>query len=74
MKLLQTALTEVFILEPTVFQYDRGHFFESFNQAVFNKLTNLDLTFVQDNISRSYQGVLRGIHYQIAPQAQGKLV
>ena len=74
MKLIKTQLPEVFILEPTVFQDTRGHFFESFSQVEFNKLTGLDLIFVQDNISRSRQGVLRGIHYQIAPQAQGKLV
>jgi dTDP-4-dehydrorhamnose 3,5-epimerase len=52
----------------------RGFFFESFNQQVFNAATGLNLQFVQDNHSRSAKGVLRGLHYQLAPHAQGKLV
>ncbi len=68
-----TALQGVLILEPKVFGDDRGFFFESFNQRDFQQVTGLDVTFVQDNHSRSVQGVLRGLHYQIQ-HPQGKLV
>ena len=67
-----TALQGVLILEPKVFGDDRGFFFESFNQRDFQQVTGLDVTFVQDNHSRSAQGVLRGLHYQIQ-HPQGKL-
>lgn len=68
-----TALPEVLILEPKVFGDDRGFFFESFNQRDFQQATGLDVHFVQDNHSKSSQGVLRGLHYQIQ-HPQGKLV
>jgi dTDP-4-dehydrorhamnose 3,5-epimerase len=68
-----TNLPEVLILEPKVFGDARGFFFESFNARDFAKVTGLDLTFVQDNHSKSAKGVLRGLHYQIE-HAQGKLV
>jgi dTDP-4-dehydrorhamnose 3,5-epimerase len=68
-----TNLPEVLILEPKVFGDVRGFFFESFNARDFAKVTGLDLTFVQDNHSKSAKGVLRGLHYQIE-HAQGKLV
>jgi dTDP-4-dehydrorhamnose 3,5-epimerase len=69
-----TALPGVLILEPKVFGDSRGFFYESFNAQDFAKVTGLlDVTFVQDNHSRSAQGVLRGLHYQIQ-QPQGKLV
>ena len=68
-----TALPEVLILEPKVFGDDRGFFFESFNARDFQQSTGLNLNFVQDNHSKSSQGVLRGLHYQIQ-QPQGKLV
>lgn len=68
-----TNLPEVLILEPKVFGDARGFFFESFNAKDFAKVTGLDLTFVQDNHSKSAKGVLRGLHYQIE-HAQGKLV
>ena len=68
-----TALPEVLILEPKVFGDDRGFFFESFNQRDFQQATGLDVNFVQDNHSKSSQGVLRGLHYQIQ-HPQGKLV
>lgn len=68
-----TALPEVLILEPKIFGDERGFFFESFNQRDFQKVTGLDVTFVQDNHSRSSNGVLRGLHYQIE-HPQGKLV
>jgi dTDP-4-dehydrorhamnose 3,5-epimerase len=61
------------ILEPKVFGDARGFFFESFNQQDFNQVTGLEINFVQDNHSRSTQGVLRGLHYQVQ-QPQGKLV
>lgn len=68
-----TALPEVLILKPKVFGDERGFFFESFNQREFQETTGLDVTFVQDNHSKSTQGVLRGLHYQIQ-HPQGKLV
>ena len=69
----ETELPEVLILEPKVFGDDRGFFFESFNQRDFQQCTGLDVNFVQDNHSKSNQGVLRGLHYQIQ-NPQGKLV
>lgn len=74
MKAIPTAIPEVLILEPKVFGDARGFFFESFNQKAFNEATGLDLDFVQDNHSRSAKGVLRGLHYQLPPHVQGKLV
>jgi dTDP-4-dehydrorhamnose 3,5-epimerase len=68
-----TALPEVLVLEPRVFGDDRGFFYESFNRRDFAVATGLDPDFVQDNHSRSAQGVLRGLHYQIR-HPQGKLV
>lgn len=68
-----TNFPEVLILEPRVFGDDRGFFYESFNQKNFESATGLDVTFVQDNHSRSSKGVLRGLHYQIQ-HSQGKLV
>lgn len=73
MRAIATAIPELMILEPQVFGDERGFFFESFNQRVFSELTGSDANFVQDNHSRSTNGVLRGLHYQIQ-QAQGKLV
>ena len=68
-----TALPEVLILEPKVFGDARGFFYESFNARDFAQCTGLDVSFVQDNHSKSARGVLRGLHYQIQ-HAQGKLV
>ena len=62
------------ILKPKIFEDDRGYFYESFNQEKFNKITKSNNLFVQDNISYSNLGVLRGLHYQLEPKAQGKLV
>jgi dTDP-4-dehydrorhamnose 3,5-epimerase len=73
MKATPTAIPDVLIIEPKVFGDERGFFFESFNQKAFNEATGLDVTFVQDNHSRSAKGVLRGLHYQVQ-QPQGKLV
>lgn len=79
MKLIQTSIPDVVIIEPAVFGDDRGWFMESFNQVRFNDaLTTLGLSvpgpFVQDNHSCSKASVLRGLHYQLPPHAQGKLV
>jgi dTDP-4-dehydrorhamnose 3,5-epimerase len=68
-----TAIPDVLVLEPQVFGDARGFFFESFNQRDFAEKTGVDLPFVQDNHSKSAQGVLRGLHYQIQ-NPQGKLV
>ena len=68
-----TAFPEILILEPKVFGDDRGFFFESFNQRDFQQVAGIELNFVQDNHSKSIQGVLRGLHYQIK-HPQGKLV
>lgn len=73
MKVTPTAIADVLILEPRVFGDARGFFYESFNQKAFDQATNTNHQFVQDNHSRSAQGVLRGLHYQIQ-QPQGKLV
>jgi dTDP-4-dehydrorhamnose 3,5-epimerase len=70
----QTKIPDVWIIEPRVFGDDRGFFFESFNQKAFNTATCNTLPFVQDNHSKSSRGVLRGLHYQLHPKAQGKLV
>jgi len=69
-----TALPEVLIVEPKVFGDARGFFTESWNEARFNEATGNTLRFVQDNHSRSAKGVLRGLHFQLPPHAQGKLV
>ena len=74
MKVTPTAIPEVLLIEPKVFGDDRGFFFESFNQKAFQEASGLDLAFVQDNHSKSARNVLRGLHYQVAPKAQGKLV
>ncbi len=73
MQITRLAIPDVILIEPKVFSDARGFFFESFNQRAFNAATGTDYQFVQDNHSRSSQGVLRGLHYQIQ-QPQGKLV
>ena len=74
MKATALAIPDVMLLEPRVFADDRGAFFESFNAKAFAEATGLQRDFVQDNHSVSAAGVLRGLHYQLAPHAQGKLV
>ena len=74
MRVTPTALPGVLILEPKVFADERGFFMECFNQRAFNAAVGQAVTFVQDNHSRSQRGVLRGLHYQLPPHAQGKLV
>jgi dTDP-4-dehydrorhamnose 3,5-epimerase len=73
MKVTATAIADVLVLEPKIFGDDRGFFFESFNARIFAQATGLNVTFVQDNHSKSARHVLRGLHYQ-TQQAQGKLV
>lgn len=73
MQAIPTAIPDVLIIEPKVFGDARGFFFESYNAQAFAQATGLQVNFVQDNHSRSAQGVLRGLHYQIK-QPQGKLV
>jgi dTDP-4-dehydrorhamnose 3,5-epimerase len=73
-KAIPTAIPDVLILEPTVFGDDRGFFFESFNARDFRAATGLGVEFVQDNHAGSRYGVLRGLHFQRTPKAQGKLV
>jgi dTDP-4-dehydrorhamnose 3,5-epimerase len=73
-KVTPTNLPEVLILEPKVHGDARGFFMESWTERVFNEAVGYDVRFVQDNHSRSARGVLRGLHYQLPPHAQGKLV
>lgn len=74
MKVTPLDIPDVLLIEPKVFEDDRGFFFESFNSDEFKKATSLDIAFIQDNHSKSAKGVLRGLHYQLPPYAQGKLV
>ena len=74
MKVTPLAIPDVLLIEPQVFDDDRGFFFESFNQEHFEKAVGKKINFVQDNHSKSVKGVLRGLHYQLPPKAQAKLV
>lgn len=74
MNIIQTEIPDVLIIEPRVFADERGFFMESFNQQKFNEAVAREVLFVQDNHSRSFKGVLRGLHYQLPPMAQDKLV
>lgn len=74
MKVTLLNIPEVIVFEPKVFGDDRGFFFESFNHKVFEEATGYPVSFVQDNHSKSSKAVLRGLHYQLAPMTQGKLV
>ena len=71
---VETAIPGVLIIEPKVFGDARGYFMESFNAREFAQKTGLEVSFVQDNLSRSRRGVLRGLHFQRPPYAQSKLV
>lgn len=73
MAFVKTAFPGLMIFEPAVFEDSRGYFFESFNQQVF-EAAGIDIRFVQDNQAQSSYGVLRGLHFQLAPHAQTKLV
>jgi dTDP-4-dehydrorhamnose 3,5-epimerase len=73
MKVLETAIPDVLVIEPQVFGDDRGFFYESYNERAFWEKIGISARFVQDNHSRSVKNVLRGLHYQ-SEQPQGKLV
>ena len=74
MKIKETPLKDCYIIEPTVFEDERGYFYEKFNEKKFEELTGLNGHFVQDNVSKSSYGVLRGLHLQKGAVAQAKLV
>lgn len=74
MVLTETKLKGCFILEPRVYNDNRGYFFESFNKAMFEKSIGISVNFIQDNESKSSKGVLRGLHFQKGDYAQSKLV
>ena len=74
MKVTPLSIPDVLLIEPQVFGDDRGFFYESFNQNKFEDAMGKKINFVQDNHSKSVKGVLRGLHYQLTPKAQGKLV
>ena len=74
MQVVKTVIDDVLVLEPRVFGDTRGFFFESFNQQAFAAASGFNGAFVQDNHSKSARDVLRGLHFQLAPRAQGKLV
>ena len=74
MKAIPLKIHHEKLIEPDVFEDERGFFYESFNQQNFNEAIGQKITFVQDNHSKSKKGVLRGLHYQEEPFAQGKLV
>ena len=73
MKLIETPIPDLFIVEPTVFEDSRGYFLESYSSKAFAD-KGIETCFIQDNESKSSKGVLRGLHYQLAPYAQTKLV
>jgi dTDP-4-dehydrorhamnose 3,5-epimerase len=73
-KVIDTKIRDLFIFEPKVFDDDRGYFFESYNKKTLDSLLEKEYTFVQDNESKSSYGVIRGLHYQLAPFSQAKLI
>ena len=73
MPVIKTHIPDLFIFEPTVHADERGYFFESYNQRTWEE-AGVHIAFVQDNQARSTRGVLRGLHYQVGPMAQAKLV
>ena len=74
MKFIPQSIPDVFLIKPTVHDDDRGYFFETFRQDLFEDAIGYKINFVQDNESKSLKGVLRGLHYQLSPYAQAKLV
>jgi len=74
MKVYELDISDIKIIIPDIFIDKRGYFYESFNNKKFNELIGLNVSFVQDNRSSSTQGVLRGLHYQLPPSSQGKLI
>ena len=74
MEIIEKVLTDAFVIKPRVFKDDRGYFYESFNEKVFESLTGIKPNFIQDNQSYSSKGTLRGLHFQKGDAAQAKLV
>ena len=74
MKFTSQSITDVILIEPTVHGDDRGYFVEIFRQDLFDQAVGYKVNFIQDNESKSTKGVLRGLHYQLPPYAQAKLV
>ncbi len=74
MKVTPLSINGLYVIEPEVYEDSRGFFFESFNERIFTDAISQSVTFVQDNHSKSSKGVLRGLHYQMPPFAQGKLL
>lgn len=74
MKVTSLQIPDIKLIEQEIFKDNRGYFYESFNQNIFNKMVDISTNFVQDNHSKSKKGVLRGLHYQKEPFTQGKLV
>ncbi len=74
MKFQKTSINGIEILTPKLYEDERGFFFESYNNRIFNKGIGSNINFVQDNHSKSLRGTLRGLHYQIPPKAQAKLI
>ena len=74
MKFIKTNIPDVILIEPKIYGDDRGYFIETFRSDIFEQETGIQTTFIQDNESRSVYGVLRGLHYQLPPYAQSKLV
>ena len=74
MRITETGLEGLLVIEPKVYKDSRGFFFESYNKRTFQEITGQDVDFIQDNLSRSGYGVLRGLHFQINPFGQSKLV
>ena len=74
MEVVKRVLTDAFVLKPRVFKDDRGYFYESFNEKLFQSLLGIKVNFIQDNQSYSSQGTLRGLHFQTGDAAQAKLV
>ena len=74
MEIVEKVLTDALVLKPRVFKDERGYFYESFNEKVFESLTGLKVNFIQDNQSFSSKGTLRGLHFQTGDASQAKLV
>jgi len=74
MEIINTGFKDLYVIQPKVWEDDRGYFFESFNKLEFRLATGLNVDFVQDNESKSQKGVLRGLHFQTGIYAQSKLV
>ncbi|MFA0962056.1 dTDP-4-dehydrorhamnose 3,5-epimerase [Roseivirga sp. BDSF3-8] len=74
MQIIKTEFPGLFLVKPRILEDHRGYFYEAFNYRTFRDLTGIDITFVQDNQSTSHFGVMRGLHYQLEPYGQAKLV